>query len=87
MTQWKAPRFSKAPKSHAQGDFTYEAGDGQSQQTLRKHGAANLLLWLYLADEQGNCGVAVVPFCAWRELIAVAADTGWIRVWMTTALP
>lgn len=52
-------------------------------ETLRKHGAANLLLWLYLADEQGNpVAWQVVPFCAWRELNSqsprIRAE---IRVW------
>jgi beta-mannosidase len=38
-------------------------------EALRKFGAPNLLLWLYLADEQGNPAAwDVVPFCAWREL-------------------
>ncbi len=36
---------------------------------LRKFGAPNLLLWLYLLDEQGNqLAWNIVPFCAWREL-------------------
>jgi len=36
---------------------------------LRKFGASNLLLWLYLLDEQGNqLAWNIVPFCEWREL-------------------
>ncbi|MDR2849285.1 MAG: hypothetical protein LBW77_01905 [Verrucomicrobiota bacterium] len=36
---------------------------------LRKFGAPNILLWLYLTDEQGApVSSSVVPFCAWREL-------------------
>ena len=43
---------------------TVKVGDA-----LRKFGAPNLLLWLYLADEQGNpVAWDVVPFCPWREL-------------------
>ncbi|HRR34176.1 MAG TPA: glycoside hydrolase family 2 TIM barrel-domain containing protein [Kiritimatiellia bacterium] len=38
-------------------------------EALRKYGAPNLLLWLYLIDEQGNpVAWHIVPFCAWREL-------------------
>jgi beta-mannosidase len=38
-------------------------------EALRKFGAANLLLWISLVDEQGNpVDGDVVPFCAWREL-------------------
>ena len=36
---------------------------------LRKFGAPNLLIWLYLLDEQGNqLAWNIVPFCSWREL-------------------
>jgi len=36
---------------------------------LKKCGAATLLLWVYLLDEQGNqLSWDLVPFCAWREL-------------------
>ena len=36
---------------------------------LRKFGAPNLLMWLYLLDEQGNqLAWNIIPFCAWREL-------------------
>jgi len=38
-------------------------------EALRKYGASNLLLWLYLIDEQGNpVAWHIVPFCAWREM-------------------
>ena len=38
-------------------------------EALRKFGAPNLLMWLYLLDEQGNqLAWNIVPFCAWREL-------------------
>jgi len=36
---------------------------------LRKFDVANLLVWLYLLDDQGNqLAWNVVPFCTWREL-------------------
>ncbi|HNX35578.1 MAG TPA: glycoside hydrolase family 2 TIM barrel-domain containing protein [Kiritimatiellia bacterium] len=39
---------------------------------LRKVGASNLLMWLYLLDEQGNqLAWNIVPFCAWRELTSL----------------
>jgi len=48
---------------HAQG------GGVKVGEALRKFGAGNLLLWLYLIDEQGNpVAWDIVPFCAWREL-------------------
>ena len=52
------------PTAASEAPVTVKVGDA-----LRKFGAPNLLLWLYLIDEQGNtCAWDVVPFCAWREL-------------------
>lgn len=38
---------------------------------LRKAGAQNVLMWLYLMDVQGNqLAWDVVPFCTWREMVS-----------------
>jgi beta-mannosidase len=58
-----ARKVTLGPASREQ-PVTVKVGDA-----LRKAGAPNLLLWLYLVDEQGNPAAwDVVPFCAWREL-------------------
>ncbi len=50
---------------------------------LRKHGARNVLMWLYLQDEQGNqVAWNLVPFRPWREMPSPAPRMrAEIRTW------
>ncbi len=70
MTQMEGATVAEGSKKVTLGPASREKPVAvKVGEALRKFGAGNLLLWLYLIDEQGNpVAWNIVPFCAWREL-------------------